>query len=87
MTLNHMQEATIRALLSFCLGCNEESILPESDLVNQLYADSLDLLDLAMALYDEFNVELTIEDMLKIKTVGDLYKVVQFKIGSEGEKA
>ncbi|STQ90234.1 phosphopantetheine-binding protein [Iodobacter fluviatilis] len=83
MSTNSRQESSIRALLAYCLGCDEQNISPEADLVNQLYADSLDLLDLAMALHDEFNIELTIDDMLKIKKVGDLYQVVQDKIGAE----
>ena len=79
MSTNSKQQSSIRALLAYCLGCNEQNITPDADLVNQLYADSLDLLDVAMALYDEFNIELTIEDMLKIKTAGDLYQLVQAK--------
>ena len=53
------------------LGVDESEITLESSFVDDLGADSLDVVELIMALEEEFNVEIPDEDAEKIVTVGD----------------
>ena len=54
------------------LDANENDITMDSVITDDLGADSLDLVDLLMSVEDEFDVEVPDDDVLKIKTVGDL---------------
>ena len=64
------------------LGVKEEEIKPESSFVNDLGADSLDTVELVMALEDEFGMEIPDEEAEKITTVGDAIKYIEEKIGN-----
>lgn len=66
----------IRALLSEQLDIEEEEITMESKLAEDLGADSLDVVDLIMAIEDEFEVEVLDEDIEKVVTVGDIVNYV-----------
>jgi len=54
------------------LGVSPDQVTPNAYLVEDLGADSLDIVELGMALEDEFSVEVPDEDMEKIHTVGDI---------------
>ncbi|MEE1012642.1 MAG: acyl carrier protein [Acutalibacteraceae bacterium] len=59
----------------------DQSIISESSTITgDLGADSLDLVDLAMSIEDEFDIELSDEALDKIKTVGDLAAYIEEKI-------
>ena len=59
-------------------GVNPESVTADSAFVDDLGADSVDLMDLSMALEEEFGMEeMDSEDIESIVTVGDLYKYMQ----------
>ena len=63
----------LKALIAEQLGVDAETITLEAAFVEDLGVDSLDLVELAMALEDEFGIEeMSEEDMANIKTVGDL---------------
>lgn len=63
----------LKALIAEQLGVDEENITLEATFVEDLGVDSLDLVELSMALEDEFGIdEMAEEDMANIKTVGDL---------------
>ncbi len=64
------------------LGVREEEIKPESSFVNDLGADSLDTVELVMALEDEFGMEIPDEDAEKISTVGDAIKYIEEKLAN-----
>ena len=64
----------VRELIAEKLSLEVEDITEESDLIEDLDADSLDLVDLIMAVEDEFGVSIADEDVEKIKTVGDIFK-------------
>ena len=66
----------IRALLSEKLDIEEAEITMESKLAEDLGADSLDVVDLIMAIEDEFEVEVLDEDIEKVVTVGDIVNYV-----------
>ena len=65
----------IRGIVAVQLGIEEENITLETSFIEDLNADSLDLFQVIMELEDEFNVK--VEDVEKIKTVGDAVKFVE----------
>jgi acyl carrier protein len=58
------------------LGVNESEINRESSFVDDLGADSLDTVELVMALEEAFSTEIPDEDAEKIKTIGDTVSYV-----------
>jgi len=61
------------------LGVKPEEVTPTASFVDDLGADSLDTVELIMALEEEFNVEIPDEDAEKMKTVGDAIKYIEEK--------
>jgi acyl carrier protein len=53
------------------LGADEDEVKPEASFVDDLNADSLDLVELIMSLEEEFGTEISDEDAEKIRTVQD----------------
>ena len=68
-----MRERIIN-VLSEQLGVNKSEISDESNLVNDLGADSLDVVEIIMALEKEFDLTIPDSEVDGIKTVGDLVK-------------
>jgi acyl carrier protein len=62
----------VYANVSEQLGVGLRELTDDSDFVGELGADSLDLVELAMAFEEEFNVEISDEEFGKLKTVGDV---------------
>ncbi|MEQ1532385.1 MAG: acyl carrier protein [Sideroxydans sp.] len=62
-------EQRVRKIVAEQLGVNESEVKNESSFVNDLGADSLDTVELVMALEEEFGVEIPDEDAEKITTV------------------
>jgi acyl carrier protein len=58
------------------LGVNMEQVVPEAKFVEDLGADSLDTVELVMALEEEFDAEIPDEDAEKLATVGDAIKFI-----------
>lgn len=65
------------------LGVKPEEVVPEASFVDDLGADSLDTVELVMALEEEFGCEIPDEDAEKIQTVGDAIKYVEEKSASK----
>jgi len=59
------------------LGVDEADVKPEASFVDDLNADSLDLVELIMSLEEEFAVEISDEDAEKIKSVGDAQEYIE----------
>ena len=59
------------------LGIDEEQITPESNFISDLNADSLDMVELMMALEEEFGIEIPDEEAEKIATVGDAVNFIK----------
>ena len=61
------------------LGVSEDQVTPEAKFIEGLGADSLDQVELVMALEEEFGSEIPDEDAEKLTTVGDAIKYVEGK--------
>jgi acyl carrier protein len=59
------------------LGVDEGDVKPEASFVDDLNADSLDLVELIMSLEEEFGMEISDEEAEKIKTVGDAAEYIE----------
>jgi acyl carrier protein len=64
-------EAKVKSIIADQLGVGEDEIKPESSFIEDLGADSLDIVELVMAMEEEFEVEIPDEEAENIKTVGD----------------
>lgn len=65
-------EERIANVLVEQLGCSPEEVRPEASIVGDLYADSLDCVELIMALEEEFDIDIDDDSFFALKTVGDL---------------
>ena len=60
-------------IISNQLGIDHGDVTPEASVVDDLGADSLDVVELVMALEEEFNLEIPYEEAEKIKSVKDIF--------------
>jgi acyl carrier protein len=67
----------IKALISSKMRIAESEITEDKSLFNDFGADSLDFVELCVTLEREFNVKFSEEDTAKVKTVGDLYELIE----------
>lgn len=67
----------VKTILSEQFDVEEDNITMETSIVNDLGADSLDVVDLLMNIDDEFGVEVPDEDVEKVKTVEDLVNYIE----------
>ena len=74
MMLEKMKE-----IIAEQLNCDAESITPETSFKEDLGADSLDLLELVMALEDEYSVEIPSEELQDLTTVGAVIDYLKAK--------
>ncbi len=61
------------------LNANEDEVTLEASFINDLSADSLEVVELIMGLEEEFNIEIPDEDAEKITTVGEAVKYIESK--------
>ena len=59
------------------LGVNEDQVKPEAKFIEDLGADSLDTVELVMALEEEFGTEIPDEEAEKLQSVGDVVKFIE----------
>ena len=77
-------EDKIKTIIIDQLGVKSEAVTPDASFVDNLGADSLDIVELVMALEEEFKVNIPDEDSGKIKTVGELIKYIEDKVHTKG---
>ena len=72
-------DAKVKKIIAEQLGVPEGDVKPEASFVNDLGADSLDTVELVVALEEEFGVEIPDEDAEKIATVGNAIEYIKAK--------
>ena len=70
-------EDKVKKIIAKQLGVNEDQVVPAASFINDLGADSLDTVELVMALEEEFDIEIPDEDAEKIKTVSDAVNYIK----------
>ncbi|HEX5551131.1 MAG TPA: acyl carrier protein [Nitrospira sp.] len=69
----------VKKIIAEQLGVEEDEVTPEASFVEDLGADSLDTVELVMALEEEFGIEIPDEDAEKILTVGKALDYIKEK--------
>ncbi len=67
----------IKAILAEQLDADAEEMTMDTNIANDLGADSLDVVELLMSIEDEFEVEIPDEEIENIKTIGNLTEYIQ----------
>lgn len=73
----------VKSIIAEQLGVKPEEVNPQASFVEDLGADSLDTVELVMALEEEFSIEIPDEDAEKITTVGDAVKYIEEKTANK----
>lgn len=69
----------IKKIIEEQLGVEGDRIKEEASFIDDLGADSLDIVELVMAMEEEYDIEIPDEDAEKLKTVGDVVKYLEDK--------
>jgi len=69
----------ISELLAKQLGIAKDSITMESEIIKDLGADSLDIVEMLMGLEEEFGIEVSEDEAVALRTVGDIVAVIDSK--------
>ena len=67
----------IEKIIAETIGCDQELIKEESKFVEDLGADSLNIVEIVMAIEEEFEIEIPDDDAEELLTVGDLRKYIK----------
>lgn len=67
----------VKKILCDQLDLEEDQVTEEAEVIEDLGADSLDIVDLVMTLEEEFDTEIPDEDIENLKTVGDIVKYIE----------
>ena len=67
----------VKGIIVEQLGVAETSVTMEASFIDDLGADSLDIVELVMALEEEFNIEIPDADAEKVVTVGDVVDYIK----------
>ena len=73
-------EQRVSELVIDQLGVTREEAVPEAAFIDDLGADSLDIVELVMAMEETFNVEISDEDAEKIQTIGNAISYLRGKV-------
>ena len=77
-------EEKVKEIIVEQLGVNPEQVTPTASFIEDLGADSLDIVELVMAFEEEFGVEVPDEDAEKLQTVGDVVTYIKERANKGG---
>ncbi len=70
-------ETRVKEIVCEQLGVSDDEVTPLASFIDDLGADSLDIVELVMALEEEYEIEISDEDAEKIKTVQDVVTYIE----------
>ena len=70
-------EERVKKIIGEQLGVKQEEVVNSASFVEDLGADSLDTVELVMALEDEYNIEIPAEELTELATVGDVIEYLK----------
>lgn len=73
-------ENKIKNLIAETIGLSVDKIQNESRIIEDLGADSLDIIEMIMTMEDEFGISISDDDRNSMKTVGEIIKFVESKL-------
>lgn len=74
------KETTIKQMIAEKLGVREDQVTPQASFMDDLGADSLDLLELVVAFKCTFDIEIPADDAQKLRTVQDALDYLRDKV-------
>ena len=77
MAAEKSTEQRVKDIIVEQLGVNPDQVIPEAKFIEDLGADSLDTVELVMALEEEFGIEIQDEQAEKLQSVGDVVKYIE----------
>lgn len=72
MTLDKVKEIIVDQL-----DVDEDKVTMEASIIDDLGADSLDIVDMVMTLEEEFDIKISDDEVENVKTVGDIVKIIE----------
>ena len=70
-------ESKVKDIVCEQLGVSEDEVAPNASFIEDLGADSLDIVELVMSMEEAFNIEIPDDDAEKIQTIGDAVAYVE----------
>ena len=80
MAQEHTLEERVQNLIAESLGVNASEVVPAAAFIDDLGADSLDIVELVMAIEKEFGIEIPDDDAEKISTVKDAIDYISVRL-------
>ena len=75
-------EGKVKEIIVENLGVDAATVTPQASFVNDLGADSLDVVELVMAIEEEFGIEVPDSDAENIRTLGDILSYIEARVAT-----